>query len=111
MTETEKEITVQVSLAPYRRLQALAWEAGKTPESLTREIVEGALEEMSSPPRSKSESAREILEAAGRVRPLGPSLRQKIIPGVTLDEVRTALDRAGGPPLGEIILRQREPRS
>lgn len=111
MAMTEKEITVRLPLIPYHRLQELARQTGKTPESLTREIVERALQETSSPAPSTPRSARQILEAAGRVRPLSPALRRKIIPGVTLEEVRTALDRAGGPPLSEIILRQREPQS
>jgi hypothetical protein len=107
----EKEITVRLSLIPYHRLQELAKEAGKTPELLTREIVEGALRERTSPAHPTPGTAREILEAAGRVRSLSPSLRERIIPGVTLEEVRTALDEAGGLPLSAIILRQREPRS
>lgn len=49
----------------------------------------------------------EVLQAAGRVRPLSEALRQKIIPGVTLDEVRNALSEATGPSLSEIILEQR----
>jgi len=49
----------------------------------------------------------EVLEAAGRVRPLSEALRQKIIPGVTLDEVRSALSETTGPSLSEIVLEQR----
>jgi len=109
MVVNEKEITVRLPLVPYHRLQTLARQAGKTPESLTREIVERALEEPQSPTLCTPPTAREILEAAGRVRPLSPALRKRIIPGVTLEEVQAALDKAGGPPLSEIILRQREP--
>jgi predicted DNA-binding protein len=111
MTVTEKEITVRLSLVPYHRLQELARQAGRTPESLTREIVERVLEESAAAAPATPQTARQILEATGRVRSLSPSLRQKIIPGVTLEDVRTALDRAGGPSLSEIILRQRERRS
>jgi len=107
----EKEITVRLPLIPYHRLQELAQQTGRTPESLTREIVERALQDTAASTSAPPQTARQILEAAGRVRSLSPSLRQKIIPGVTLAEVRTALDKAGGPPLSEIILRQREPRS
>ncbi len=49
----------------------------------------------------------EVLQAAGRTRLLSEALRQKIIPGVTRDEVRSALSEATGPSLSEIILEQR----
>jgi hypothetical protein len=107
----EKEITVRLPLIPYHRLQELAQQTGRTPESLTREIVERALRDTAASTPSPPKTARQILEAAGRVQPLSPSLRQKIIPGVTLEEVRTALDKTSGPTLSEIILQQREPRS
>lgn len=111
MAMNEKEITVRLPLVPYHRLQTLARQAGKTPESLTREIVERALEEPPSSALCTPQTARQVLEAAGRVRPLSPTLRQKIIPGVTLEEVQAALDKTDGPPLSEIVLQQRETRS
>jgi hypothetical protein len=43
----------------------------------------------------------------GRIRPLSQTLRRKIIPGVTLEEVRAALTRANDLPLSELILEQR----
>ena len=49
----------------------------------------------------------EVLQAVGRIRQLSEALRQKIIPGVTLDEVRSALSEAAGPSRSEIILEQR----
>lgn len=109
MAVTEKEITVRLSLIPYHRLQELARRAGTTPETLTREILERALEERTPSTETTSQSARQILEAAGRVRPLSHTLQQKIIPDVTLEEVRVALQQAGDPSLSDIILRQREP--
>jgi hypothetical protein len=36
-------------------------------------------------------TSTEVLEAAGRVCPFSEALRQKIIPGVTLDEVGSAV--------------------
>jgi hypothetical protein len=103
MPATEKEITVRLPPTPYHHLQELARQAGKSPESLTQEIVERALEETMSPASSTSRTARQILEATGRLRSLSPSLLQRIIPGVTLEEVRASLDKAGGPSLSEII--------
>jgi hypothetical protein len=59
---------------------------------------------------AEREAIRRILQAAGRLGALGPGLRQRIIPGVTLKEVQESLARAGGKPLSEIILEQRGPR-
>ena len=53
---------------------------------------------------------RDALQSAGLLRPLSPHLQQKIIPGVTLEQVRESLHRAGGKPLSEIIIEQRGPR-
>lgn len=111
MTMAEKEITVKLSSLPYNRLQELAEQTGKTPESLMREILERALVDQNAPPVQKSSPERlatkKILEATGRVRVLSPDLRKRIIPGVTLAEVRTALDKAGGPSLSQIVLEHR----
>lgn len=52
-------------------------------------------------------TAHEVLAAAGRLRPLSDALRNKIIPGVTLDEVRAILSQAAGPSLSDIIHAQR----
>lgn len=49
-------------------------------------------------------------EILGRTRPLSQTLRDKIIPGVPLDEVRLALAQAAGPSLSDILLEQREPK-
>ncbi len=57
-----------------------------------------------------SQVAHDILQTSGRVRPLGEALRRKIIPGVTLEEVRASLARTGGQPLSEIVLEQRGPK-
>jgi len=52
-------------------------------------------------------SAREILEAAGRLRPLSATLRRKMLPGVTLAEVRALLSQTANPSLSDIIQAQR----
>jgi hypothetical protein len=107
MAVPEKEIVLRLPAQPYRRLQEWARRAGKTPESLTREIVEQALREPVLPVTPPPQTARQILQAAGRVRPLSPALQRRIIPNVTLEEVRASLGRAGGQSLSEIILEQR----
>lgn len=91
----------------YKRLEDQARRAGKAPEVLTRELLETALQARE---EARPRTAREVLQAAGRVRSLSETLRCKIIPGVTLDEVRMALTQATGPSLSEIILEQRRPK-
>lgn len=101
--------TIVIDIPPeiYSRLQNEARKAGKSPEVLTRELLEMSLRAREGAGQT---TAREVLQASGRTRTLGHSLRRKIIPGVTLDEVRASLTNAGGPPLSEIILRQRGPK-
>jgi plasmid stability protein len=91
----------------YRRLEDQARRAGKPPETFTREILESALQSQERQPKT----TREILEVAGRVRPLSETLRRRIIPGVTLDEVRLAMQQVESPSLSEIVLEQRGPKS
>lgn len=100
--------TVVIELPPetYAALQDRAERAGKSLEALSRELLETALQHQAAPARS----TREILEAAGMLREIGPTLQSKIIPGVTLEDVREALSRGGGPPLSEILLEQRGPK-
>lgn len=100
---------VIIDLPPeiYNRLEAEARQAGKAPEALGLEFIETALKTRDAAP---AQTAREVLQASGRTRPLSPALRRKIIPGVTLDEVRKAVSRAAGPSLSEIILTQRGPK-
>ena len=91
----------------YKRLEEQARKAGKALEALTCELLETALQAQQETP---CRTARAVLQAAGRVRPLSESLRRKIIPGVTLDEVRHALTQAAGPTLSNIVLEQRGPK-
>lgn len=100
-------LVIDISPETYRRLEEQARDAGKAPEALSRELIEAALRE-SRPPVPKE--ARDVLEALDRVRPLSDTLRAKIVPGVTLDEVRAALTEASGRPLSEIVLEGRGPK-
>lgn len=97
-------IVINVPQETYRRLQEEARKAGKAPEVLTRELLEMSLQARE---EAQQRTTRGVLQASGRVRPLGETLRRKIIPGVTLDEVRASLTKAGGSPLSEIVLTQR----
>ncbi|MEA3346309.1 MAG: hypothetical protein U9Q78_08760 [Chloroflexota bacterium] len=102
-------LAIELSLETYQRLQERARRVGKPPESLIQDLVEKALREERME-KELGKSAREILQASGRVRPLSEALRRRIIPGVTLEEVRSALSRAGGPSLSELVLEQRGPK-
>ena len=103
-------LAIELPPETYQRLQERARRAGKAPESLIQDLVEKALREERTA-LEPGRSAREILEASGRARPLSEALRRRIIPGVTLEEVRSALSQAGGPSLSELVLEQRGPRS
>ena len=100
-------ISVTLPAATYKRLEERAQQAGKKPEGLMKELLEHALQARD---KAHPQTARQILQASGRVRPLSETLRRKIIPGVTLDEVRASLSRAGGSTLGDILLEQRGPK-
>jgi predicted DNA-binding protein len=101
---TMSTIMIDLPTETYKRLQYQARRAGKPPEIFMRDVLESALQvsEQASPT-----TTREVLAAMGRIRLLSPTLRRKIIPGVTLEEVRAALTRANDPPLSELILEQR----
>ena len=98
--------TIVIDLPPeiYKRLEEKARKAGQAVEVLGRELLETAL---ASPEVRHRQTARTVLQAAGRTRPLSDALRSKIIPGVTLDEVRAILSRAAGPSLSDLIEEQR----
>ncbi|MSS72709.1 MAG: hypothetical protein EXS64_14645 [Candidatus Latescibacteria bacterium] len=97
-----RAITIEIPPEVYRQLEEEARKVGKAPEDLTRELLEAALHARE---EVEKEKAREVLRATGRLHPLSESLRRKIIPGVTLDEVRKTMTQAGGPSLSK------EPRS
>jgi plasmid stability protein len=119
-------VIVELPAESYEQLTQRAAAAGKTPEALSRDILEAALvasapaatataEAPDTPPPAtepagEPPTAREILKAAGHLVELSPELRSLIIPGVTLEEVQEALTRAGGPSLSDIIIEQRGPK-
>ena len=97
-------MAVYIPQETYRRVAQQARKMGKAPDEWTREVIETALQ---SREQTHPRTTTEALQAAGRIRPLSEALRRKIIPGVTLDEVRSALSEATGPSLSEIIVEQR----
>lgn len=97
-------ITIDLPLETYKRIEAQARRTGQDPAMLSRELLESALQAREA---AQPRAAREVLQAAGRVRPLGATLRNRITPAVTLEEVRMILRQAAGPSLSEIIQEQR----
>lgn len=97
-------ITIDLPADTYKQLVARAQSNGQAPEALSRDLLVTALQGCES---VQAKSAGEFLRAAGRVRSLGDTLRDKIIPGVTLEETRNILKQASGPALSEIIDEQR----
>ena len=97
-------IKIEISQEIYTRLEEQARQVGKMPEELGRELLETSIQICNA---SASSTVREVLHAKGQMRPLRDSLRRKIIPGVTLDEVRESLKQAAGLSLSEIISTQR----
>jgi predicted transcriptional regulator len=97
-------ITIDLSPETYKRLEEQARKTGQAVEALSRELLETAL--MSSAVM-RPRTTREVLQAAGRARPLSDALRSKILPDVTLAEVRAILAHTAGPSLSDIILEQR----
>ena len=97
-------ITIALSPEAYQRLEEQARKAGQPVEVLSRELLEAALKSFEvAYPRT----TREVLQTAGRARPLSEALRSKILPGVTLEEVHAILAHAAGPSLSDIIQEQR----
>ena len=101
-------IEIDLPTETRQRLETQARLRGKTVSELSRDLIELALHNCE---ETKPKTAREVLQAAGCVSALSETLRQKIIPGVTLEEVRAALTAAGEPSLSEIIDEQRGPKS
>ena len=92
----------------YRDLQEQAQRSGKSLDLFTRDILEEALRRANV--SSVPESTRDILEAGDRVRSLSPDLKERIISGVMLEEVREMLGCIHRPSLSEVILEQRGPK-
>ena len=101
----------------YAQLRAEAERQGKPPEGIAREWLAERLEPHAAAPNAKidqpteRERVRAALRAADLLIEATPEQLVWVETNeVTLDEVRSALDRTGGKPLSEIILEQRGPR-
>jgi ParB-like chromosome segregation protein Spo0J len=103
-----------LELAPdlYGRLQQEAERMGKPLDKTAQELLAQRLADLPSPvQKSEKERVREALRAGGLLTELGPEMKKRARQAtMSLDEVRAALDRAGGEPLSETILEMRGPK-
>jgi hypothetical protein len=103
-------LTLKLPPHVYRRLREEAARLGKPPQVVAQEWLIERLTPPITAPSSDRERARQALRAAGLLTELGPNLRRLADPTVCLEDVRAALDRAGGKTLSEVILEQRGPK-
>ncbi len=101
-------LTVELSPELLERLQAEANQRQEPPERTAVTLLEERLAPPAEP--EESEKVRRVLREAGLLSELSPGLRARIKQTVRHEDVVTALDRAGGKPLSEIILEQRGPK-
>ncbi|MEA3309937.1 MAG: hypothetical protein U9Q70_10555 [Chloroflexota bacterium] len=99
-------VSITLPLTTYRRLEQWVDQEGRSLERLLQDLLERFLEANTAATAS-SKTARQVLLAAGRIRPLSDDLRKKSVPDVTLEEIRTSLAQTGSPALSEIVLEQR----
>jgi hypothetical protein len=97
------KLELSLPTAMYERLKKRADRLGKSPEEFSTDILEAALRDEKSEPRT----TREILEADPETVSLSEELRNLIVPGITLQEVQALNAAAGGPSLSDIVIEQR----
>lgn len=117
-------LTLELPPDLYARLRAEAEGRGTSAEAVAREWLAERLAPSTSaaagderpattPPDRLSDRDRmtEVLRAAGMLAELSPEEQRRAEQSTaTLEEVRAALDRAGGQPLSELILEMRGPK-
>ena len=102
------QLVIDLPIDLYERLGELARKQGKPSQDVARELLAERL-----PPTTtdERERVREVLRASGLLAELGPEMEKRAAQAtMTLEEVRTGLDAAGGPPLSELILEMRGPK-
>lgn len=114
-------LTLELPPELYARLRAEAEGRGTSAEAVAREWLAERLaspapapaghEQQPIPPPdrlSDRDRMTEVLRAAGMLAELSPEEQRRAEQSTaTLEEVRAALDRAGGQPLSELILEMR----
>lgn len=105
-------VTLELTPDVYKQLGQIAKRGGKSVEATAQDLLTEKLTSLpASTPLTEREQVRAALRADGLLTELGPEMKKRAAAStMTLDEVRAALDRAGGPPLSELILEMRGPK-
>jgi hypothetical protein len=104
-------LTIELPPKSYDRLQIEAERLGESAQEVVQEWVLERIGDLGPAPNGDREQVREVLRSAGLLAELGPEMSQRAERStMTLEEVRAALDRAGGKPLSEVILEMRGPK-
>lgn len=107
----DTKLTLELSADLYERLRRRADRLGKTPQQVAEGLLARELVGASARATQERDRVTEVLRAAGLLTSLAPEERQKAeSTTATLNEVQTALDRAGGRPLSEVIIEMRGPK-
>lgn len=104
-------LTIELSSDLYDRLRRRADRLGKTPQQVAESLLAQELSGAAVGASLERDRVTEVLRSAGLLTQLAPEERQRAeSTTATLDEVQTALNRAGGKPLSEVIIEMRGPK-
>jgi hypothetical protein len=104
-------LTLELPSDLYERLRRRADKLGKTPQQVAEGLLTQELAGIVVGTTQERDQVTEALRAAGLLTALTADERRKAEAiTVTLSEVRAALDRAGGKPLGNVIIEMRGPK-
>jgi hypothetical protein len=104
-------LTVEIPTKLVPLLNERARKEHKEPEALVVEILEEKLAgAQADDEATREEQWRQQMYQEGRLVKMSDELRARIIPGVTHEEVRQTLARAGGKSLSDIVIEQRGPK-
>jgi hypothetical protein len=105
-------LTLDVPRDVFARLKQWAAGAGTSVEAVARELLVEQVARQSMEPREDRGVVGGILRAAGLLAELTPAeMRRGAEADFPLDEISTALDRAGGPPPPELVMGERGPQA
>jgi hypothetical protein len=103
------DLVVELPPSIYERLKEEAARLGKPPQVLAQEWIAEKLQPDTTPAATHNrESVRRALQAAGLLTEVSPGLQKLADASISLQEVQDILRRAGGTPLSQIVIEQRE---
>jgi hypothetical protein len=104
-------LTLELPTELYERLRLEAEHVGESVQTTAQKLLAERLTVPTPAPPGERERAIAVLRAAGMLAELGPEMKMRAQRStMTLEEVRAALDKAGGKPLSELILEMRGPK-